>query len=279
MRVLVAANLPRAQDIESYMTLKSLIFKNKYLQLQLVCLSQSTEPWHKTGLSLSLLGALLIGGVAVPDLAMASDRDSESDGRQAIHYTPASHYKKQHKHSHRHYRPYYRPYYPWGLGLGLGLATGWHLGYGSNLAYGSNQGSWNNDWRWRGERYWHSPYSGIGLSIPTGYDDVPLAISTPVRVTTSMQYSPDEGRMLSNMPSNSATVIAQANAGSLGIKSSNTVAVNPAAIAAARTARSVSTLPSNARIVQQDGRTLYEWQGTLYAFDWDSQTYQEQLVK
>jgi len=41
----------------------------------------------------------------------------------------------------------------------------------------------------------------------------------------------------------------------------------------------VSSLPSNARVVQQDGRTLYEWQGTLYAYDWNSQTYQEQLVR
>jgi len=217
----------------------SFLAKDKCLKHQSVCLSKHAEPWHKTGLALSLLGALLIGGLAAPDWAIAGDRGtndrySESYGRQD------NHYKKHHKHSdsHRYYRPYYRPYYPWGLGLGVGLATGWNLGYGWN------DGIWNDDWRWNRERYWHSPYSGIGLSIPTGYDDTPVAISAPVRVTTSMQYSPSEGT-----------------------------------VPRARAARSVSSLPSNARIVQQDGRTLYEWQGTLYAFDWTSQTYQEQLVK
>lgn len=155
------------------------------------------------------------------------------------------------------------------MGLGVGLATGWNLGYGWN------DGIWNDDWRWNRERYWHSPYSGIGLSIPTGYDDTPVAISAPVRVTTSMQYSPSEGRMVSNMPTNSATVMSAASTAR-----ASTVSAEPtAAVPRARAARSVSSLPSNARIVQQDGRTLYEWQGTLYAFDWTSQTYQEQLVK
>ena len=252
------------------MRLYSFLAKDKCLKHQSVCLSKHAEPWHKTGLALSLLGALLIGGLAAPDWAIAGDRGtndrySESYGRQD------NHYKKHHKHSdsHRYYRPYYRPYYPWGLGLGVGLATGWNLGYGWN------DGIWNDDWRWNRERYWHSPYSGIGLSIPTGYDDTPVAISAPVRVTTSMQYSPSEGRMVSNMPTNSATVMSAASTAR-----ASTVSAEPtAAVPRARAARSVSSLPSNARIVQQDGRTLYEWQGTLYAFDWNSQTYQEQLVK
>ncbi|MFB2815749.1 hypothetical protein [Shewanella sp. LZH-2] len=250
----------------------SFLAKDKCLKHQSVCLSKHAEPWHKTGLALSLLGALLIGGLAAPDWAIAGDRGtndrySESYGRQD------NHYKKHHKHSdsHRYYRPYYRPYYPWGLGLGVGLATGWNLGYGWN------DGIWNDDWRWNRERYWHSPYSGIGLSIPTGYDDTPVAISAPVRVTTSMQYSPSEGRMVSNMPTNSATVISQT--GTSTASASTASAEQIANVPRARAARSVSSLPSNARIVQQDGRTLYEWQGTLYAFDWNSQTYQEQLVK
>lgn len=91
----------------------SFLAKDKCLKHQSVCLSKHAEPWHKTGLALSLLGALLIGGLAAPDWAIAGDRGtndrySESYGRQD------NHYKKHHKHSdsHRYYRPYYRPYYP-----------------------------------------------------------------------------------------------------------------------------------------------------------------------
>ncbi|MFV0595343.1 hypothetical protein [Shewanella sp.] len=251
------------------MTLSPFLVKDKCLQLQSVCLNKPAESWHKTGFALSLLGALLICTLAVPNLAAARDRHSESHGRHD------NHYNNHHKHgdSHRHYRPYYRPYYPWGLGLGVGLATGW--GSGWNLGYGWNNNGWN-DWGWNSGRYWNSPYSGIGLSIPMAYDDEPVAVSPTVRVTTSMQYSPSEGRMVSNMPSNSATVI---SAASTARPSTASATEQTLAVPRARAARSVSSLPSNARIVQQDGRTLYEWQGTLYAFDWNSQTYQEQLVK
>lgn len=34
-------------------------------------------------------------------------------------------------------------------------------------------------------------------------------------------------------------------------------------------------LPENARVIQRDGRTIYEWQGVEYVFDWDSKTYQQ----
>lgn len=34
-----------------------------------------------------------------------------------------------------------------------------------------------------------------------------------------------------------------------------------------------SELPANAKVIQQDGRTLYQWQGQLYRFDWNIQQY------
>lgn len=34
-----------------------------------------------------------------------------------------------------------------------------------------------------------------------------------------------------------------------------------------------SELPANAKVIQQDGRTLYQWQGQLYRFDWSIQQY------
>lgn len=236
------------------------------------------------------VGISLLGTLSVSTAAVAGNRDhseqGERQGHRDSHSRGESHYNNRHdnhydnrhvRNNNRHYRPYYRPYYPWGLGLGLGLATGW--GSGWNVGYGVNS-QWNNDWGWNTSRdayarnYWNSPYSGIGLSIPMAYDDEPVAIFAPVRVTTSMQYSASEGRMVSSMPVN----MAGQTTGQLVSQTSNATG-KTVATPRPRAAHSVSSLPSNARIVQQDGRTLYEWQGTLYAYDWNSQTYQEQLVR
>ncbi|MEO3738614.1 hypothetical protein [Shewanella baltica] len=258
------------------------------------CVQSQSHGVHKRTLKCLVLslavGISLLGALSVSTAAVAGHRDhseqGERQGHRDSHSRGESHYNNRHdnhydnrhvRNDNRHYRPYYRPYYPWGLGLGLGLATGW--GSGWNVGYGVNS-QWNNDWGWNTSRdayvrnYWNSPYSGIGLSIPMRYDDEPVAISAPVRVTTSMQYSASEGRMVSSMPANMA---GQTN-GQLVSQTSNATG-KTVATPRPRAPYSVSSLPSNARIVQQDGRTLYEWQGTLYAYDWNSQTYQEQLVR
>ncbi|PKG74396.1 hypothetical protein CXF86_12860 [Shewanella sp. GutCb] len=38
-------------------------------------------------------------------------------------------------------------------------------------------------------------------------------------------------------------------------------------------ATGLTHLPENARVVQKDGHTVYEWQGVEYVFDWNSKTY------
>jgi hypothetical protein len=38
-------------------------------------------------------------------------------------------------------------------------------------------------------------------------------------------------------------------------------------------ASGLKSLPENARVIQRDGRTLYEWQGVEYLFDWKTETY------
>ena len=40
-------------------------------------------------------------------------------------------------------------------------------------------------------------------------------------------------------------------------------------------ASGLKSLPENARVIQKDGRTVYEWQGVEYVFDWSSETYRE----
>ena len=254
------------------------------------CVQSQSHGAHKRSLKCLVLslavGISLLGALSVPTVAVAGNRgysdQDERHGHRDSYSRGDSHYNNRHdnyydnrhvRKDNRHYRPYYRPYYPWGLGLATGWGSGWNVGYGVNT-------HWNNDWGWNTSRdayarnYWNSPYSGIGLSIPMRYDDEPVAISAPVRVTTSMQYSASEGRMVSSMPVN----MAGQTTGQLVSQTSNGTG-KTAATPRPRAPHSVSSLPSNARVVQQDGRTLYEWQGTLYAYDWNSQTYQEQLVR
>ncbi|NRB23148.1 hypothetical protein [Shewanella sp.] len=40
-------------------------------------------------------------------------------------------------------------------------------------------------------------------------------------------------------------------------------------------ASGLKSLPENARVIQRDGRTLYQWQGVEYVFDWNTETYRE----
>ena len=40
-------------------------------------------------------------------------------------------------------------------------------------------------------------------------------------------------------------------------------------------ATGLTHLPENARVVHKDGRTVYEWQGVEYQFDWSTKTYQK----
>ncbi|WP_445946568.1 hypothetical protein [Shewanella sp.] len=57
-----------------------------------------------------------------------------------------------------------------------------------------------------------------------------------------------------------------------------TLAVQSAPISQVSTqmshSKGLTSLPANARVVQQENGTAYEWQGMLYRFDWGSQTYQ-----
>ncbi|MEC4728044.1 hypothetical protein HWQ46_21135 [Shewanella sp. D64] len=40
-------------------------------------------------------------------------------------------------------------------------------------------------------------------------------------------------------------------------------------------ASGLNSLPENARVIQKDGRTIYEWQGAEYIFDWGTETYRK----
>ncbi|WP_394389716.1 hypothetical protein [Shewanella woodyi] len=40
-------------------------------------------------------------------------------------------------------------------------------------------------------------------------------------------------------------------------------------------ASGLKSLPANARAIQKNGHTIYQWQGVEYQFDWQSETYRE----
>ncbi|QYJ79223.1 hypothetical protein [Shewanella acanthi] len=215
----------------------------------------------------------LIPLLMMSTLVHAAGVSADRGGHISNHYRPNVYEKNRHgQNHHRHHHRYYpyRPYYPWGLGLGLSLATGWGWinGFYNNGWYGNG---WNNG----GSVYWNGPYSGIGISLPLRANESEVYRSAPTQVTTSMQYASQElgaqetERMVSSqvMPTTLG-----ANGQPDGRSAINHEISLPRG-------RSVSSLPANAKLVQHEGRTLYEWQGVLYAFDWDSQSYQEQLVK
>ncbi|MCH1930849.1 hypothetical protein L9G16_11695 [Shewanella sp. A25] len=209
----------------------------------------------------------------MPTIVLAAGARADRGGHPGHHNGQNHHGQNHHKHHHGHYA--YRPYYPWGLGLGLSLATGWGW---TNGFYGN--GWYGNGWYNGGSVYWNGPYSGIGISIPLRSNEAEVYRSAPTQVTTSMHYSAqaqgeqEAGRMGPSLVDNSEMAVNS----SRQIDSSNMIE-NAAITTVSAIPRSYSSLPSNAKIVQRDGRTLYEWQGVLYAFDWNSQTYQEQFAK
>jgi hypothetical protein len=109
---------------------------------------------------------------------------------------------------------------------------------------------------WRVSSYWGSHHSGIGLSVPlfSTYQAAPVTrvTQTPVlRRTTGLQLS-SAARGVNSAPANQPGA------------SPNEATSRPTPVA---------SLPSNARVRQQDGRTVYEWQGVTYSYDWQSQRY------
>ena len=172
--------------------------------------------WHSNGVIVVMVTAsFLVCGSALAAPVQSSDNTSPRPVSQTYDVRQSQHESSAHHNQNRHWRPYWGWSSAWNGGWGLGWHSGWNNGWGLG---------WNNGW---GNNYWHSPYSGIGVSVPYQQPE-PVAVAPVERVTTSVQYS--TGR---------------------------------------------KSLPANARVKQQDGRTVYEWQGTSYYFDWQSQTYLE----
>ncbi|MCG9695451.1 hypothetical protein [Shewanella sp. Isolate11] len=112
----------------------------------------------------------------------------------------------------------------------------WGLGFGASLGTGLALGI--------GQPYWniYRPYWGSSVYMPYRYVR-PKPTYTESSFTGTFRTSP-----LSSSPQQVTTHIEVSHA--------------------------IKSLPANARVKQQDGRTVYEWQGVEYIYDWQSDSYQ-----
>ncbi|NMH66606.1 hypothetical protein [Shewanella salipaludis] len=112
----------------------------------------------------------------------------------------------------------------------------WGLGWNSGWGWNAGLG-WNSGWGWNAGLGWHDAW---------GYPYSGIALSVPLNYGMAR---PEPGAAPRALPARVTTRVQQAPPG-------------------------LKRLPDNARVIQQDGRTLYEWQGVNYRFDWQTQTYQ-----
>ncbi|QFU24679.1 hypothetical protein FM038_022760 [Shewanella eurypsychrophilus] len=121
--------------------------------------------------------------------------------------------------------------------------SGWRVGIGTGSPYWGNH-SWNNGWN-HGLNSGYRPYWRNSWRYPYRYnrDD---------------NYYYNERRAVKRAPTPPKSIAAPQRVTS-----------------SVQYATGLKSLPENARVVQRDGRTIYEWQGVEYVFDWSSETYRE----
>lgn len=118
-----------------------------------------------------------------------------------------------------------------------GYQNPWRWGAGWNNHWGPNVGiGWNSGYRWGNNWGWRDPWNN-GWRSPYGdnrYNDYPRR---EARVDPVVVTPPER-----------TTTSIQYD-------------------------RGIKTLPDNARVIQLEGKTLYEWQGVKYAYDWSTESY------
>ncbi|BAJ03892.1 hypothetical protein [Shewanella violacea] len=129
----------------------------------------------------------------------------------------------------------------WGTGIGIGI--------GSRSPYWGNPSwnhSWNHGWNSGWHNTWHRPYWRNSWRYPYRYNN-----------PYDQEYYRDS-RQVKRPPTPPKAISAPVRV---------TTSVQYAS--------GLKSLPENARVMQKDGRTVYEWQGVEYVFDWATQTYKE----
>ncbi|EDQ02543.1 hypothetical protein [Shewanella benthica] len=123
----------------------------------------------------------------------------------------------------------------WGTGIGVGIGTGSPYWSNHSLSHG-----WNNSW--------YRPYWRNSWRYPYRYE----------RYDRYDSYYYNERRAVKRQPTPVKAISAPVRV-TTGVQY----------------ASGLKSLAENARVIQRDGRTIYEWQGVEYVFDWNTETYRE----
>ncbi len=124
----------------------------------------------------------------------------------------------------------------WGSGIGVGIGT--------DLPYWNNP-SWNNGWSHGWNNNWHRSYWRNNWRYPYRYNRYDSYHYNARRVVKRESIPP------------------------------RTIGAPQRVTTSVQYASGLKSLPENSRVLQRDGRTIYQWQGVEYVFDWITETYRE----
>ncbi|WP_434939842.1 hypothetical protein ACRWQN_03920 [Shewanella sp. HL-SH8] len=161
------------------------------------------------------------------------DTDSSIGQQQSI----SQGYQQGHR---QHYQSNHRQYYR--QGNQYGYQDPWRWGAGWNNHWGPNIGiGWSSGYRWGNDWGWRDPWYN---NRRANYD-----------------YDRNDYNRYNEYPRREVRV--------------EPVVVTPPerTTTSIQYDRGIKTLPENARVIQLEGKTLYEWQGVRYVYDWSTETY------
>ena len=119
-----------------------------------------------------------------------------------------------------------------------GYRDPWRWGSGWNNHWGPSVGiGWSSGYRWGNDWRWRDHWYNNGYS-PYRYDRDNYAIRRDFEVEPTVVVAPPQR----------TTTSMQYDHG-------------------------IRTLPENAKVIQKDGKMVYEWQGVIYQYDWSTETY------
>ncbi|UCX06065.1 hypothetical protein [Shewanella glacialimarina] len=146
-------------------------------------------------------------------------------------------YQQGHRqHYQSNHRQHYRQSNQYGYQAPWRWGTGWNNHWGPNIGIGWSSGyRWGNDWGWRDP--WYN-------NRRANYD-----------------YDRNDYNRYSEYPRRD--VIVEPVFVTEPTRTTTSIQYD----------RTIKTLPENARVIQLEGKTLYEWQGIRYVYDWSTERY------
>ncbi|QDE32610.1 hypothetical protein [Shewanella polaris] len=176
----------------------------------------------------------ILGLSGVVGLTMASFVNAQPPLSNEYSHRDSHSVGSQHN-NHRQHNTHYRNIDPWRWGFG------WDQGWGVNQRWGPSIGfSWSNSNNWRYGLAWgNNDYNRSRYGF------------YPYQNQLSTEYR------------------------SRQVERVDTVVVTPPqrTTTSIQYASGLRHLPENAKVIQRDNGTVYEWQGVEYYFDWNTQTY------